>query len=381
MASRRRSVSTGSATAPSVCGGALQAAGHPLLRCAGADRLRRLSGDPLQIRSRAVGEGRWPLPDRVLPSRPLLQGAGAAPCRRGRRSAGDSLLVRHVHLRQGALRRRPAEGSGFRRLPRHGRGRQARLARLSRRRLFPQLRRAGSVRPLGPRHRHRSGHVHAGRIPALHRFLVRAFAEQPEGCRDLRADGRSEHRRRLSPGMRQVRRRHHRCGDRAVPAHRHQAHGRGAAHQHVLVRRDQPPPGARLAPGNPRHRRPGDVDRRGRAHLAPAQQPAAGITVSAFIDTNPKGFGLLQRDRNFDHYQDDGVFYDRRPSVWVEPHRRLGRGRRSQLVEIPTDDEIHDNIVAYWVPGEAGQGRLRVAVQVPAALARRRALSRQRSRA
>jgi periplasmic glucans biosynthesis protein len=72
------------------------------------------------------------------------------------------------------------------------------------------------------------------------------------------------------------------------------------------------------------------------------------IVASAFLDENPRGFGLLQRDRNFDHYQ-DGVFYDKRPSLWVEPHGQWGKGA-IHLVEIPTDDEIHDNIVAMWVP-------------------------------
>ena len=72
------------------------------------------------------------------------------------------------------------------------------------------------------------------------------------------------------------------------------------------------------------------------------------IVVSSFSDTDPRGFGLLQRDRNFDHYQ-DGVRYELRPSAWVEPLRRLGPGA-VQLVELPTDDEIHDNIVAMWVP-------------------------------
>lgn len=73
------------------------------------------------------------------------------------------------------------------------------------------------------------------------------------------------------------------------------------------------------------------------------------IMVSAFSDTNPRGFGLCQRDRAFDHYL-DGVFYDRRPTLWVEPLGD-GWGRGSiQLCEIPTDDEIHDNVVAMWVP-------------------------------
>lgn len=74
------------------------------------------------------------------------------------------------------------------------------------------------------------------------------------------------------------------------------------------------------------------------------------IMDSSFRDVNPRGFGLLQRDRNFDHYQ-DGVMYDRRPSLWVEPLDDWGSGT-IQLVEIPTNDEIHDNIVASWAPTE-----------------------------
>jgi glucans biosynthesis protein len=74
------------------------------------------------------------------------------------------------------------------------------------------------------------------------------------------------------------------------------------------------------------------------------------ITVSSFVDDSPRGFGLLQRDRNFDHFL-DGVRYDRRPSLWVEPLDGWGAGA-VELVEIPTDDEIHDNIVTFWVPRE-----------------------------
>jgi len=70
--------------------------------------------------------------------------------------------------------------------------------------------------------------------------------------------------------------------------------------------------------------------------------------ASAFADAKPKGYGLLQRDRNFDHYL-DGVYYDRRPSVWVEPVGDWGRGA-VQLVENHTDDETEDNVVAMWVP-------------------------------
>jgi len=79
----------------------------------------------------------------------------------------------------------------------------------------------------------------------------------------------------------------------------------------------------------------------------PLNDPAQ-TAASAFADHNPRGFGLLQRDRNFDHYL-DGVFYDRRPSLWVEPLESWGEGS-VQLIELPTDDEINDNVVAMWVP-------------------------------
>ena len=72
------------------------------------------------------------------------------------------------------------------------------------------------------------------------------------------------------------------------------------------------------------------------------------VMASAFKDENPKGFGLLQRDRVFDHYQ-DGVAYEKRPSLWVEPRGQWGRGA-VQLIELPTGDEIEDNILATWVP-------------------------------
>ncbi len=77
------------------------------------------------------------------------------------------------------------------------------------------------------------------------------------------------------------------------------------------------------------------------------------LHVNSYFDENPRGFGLLQRDRNFDHYQDDGVYYDRRPSLWVEPLAGPAGGwgpGAVQLVEIPTVDETFDNIVAFWNP-------------------------------
>lgn len=71
-----------------------------------------------------------------------------------------------------------------------------------------------------------------------------------------------------------------------------------------------------------------------------------------FADDSPRGFGLLQRDRNPDHYQDDGVFYEKRPSVWVEPTHGWGEGA-VELVELSANDETFDNIVAFWRPAVA----------------------------
>ncbi|MBC7140292.1 MAG: glucan biosynthesis protein [Defluviimonas sp.] len=73
------------------------------------------------------------------------------------------------------------------------------------------------------------------------------------------------------------------------------------------------------------------------------------VQISAFQDNNPKGFGLSQRHRDFDHYQDDEAHYEKRPSAWVEPIDDWGEGA-VVLVEIPTDSEFNDNIVAFWRP-------------------------------
>jgi len=73
------------------------------------------------------------------------------------------------------------------------------------------------------------------------------------------------------------------------------------------------------------------------------------LLVSSFGTQNPKGFGLVQRDRNFDHYLDLKHEYERRPSLWVEPLDDWGKGR-VELVQIPTDADQNDNIVAYWAP-------------------------------
>ena len=73
------------------------------------------------------------------------------------------------------------------------------------------------------------------------------------------------------------------------------------------------------------------------------------LSVSNFFVENPRGFGLLQRGRNFSHYEDLDDNYDKRPSAWIEPEGDWGKGS-VDLVEIPTADETNDNIVAFWSP-------------------------------
>ncbi len=75
------------------------------------------------------------------------------------------------------------------------------------------------------------------------------------------------------------------------------------------------------------------------------------LALSLFGEESPRGFGLFQRDRAFESYQDAEAFYERRPSLLVEPIGDWGEGT-VMLVEIPTDLEVNDNIVAFWVPAE-----------------------------
>lgn len=72
-----------------------------------------------------------------------------------------------------------------------------------------------------------------------------------------------------------------------------------------------------------------------------------------------RGFGMIQRDRNFDHYQDDSLWYDRRPSLWVEPRGDWGAGA-VMLYEMNAISETVDNMAAMWIsdqPAKAGGRR------------------------
>lgn len=79
------------------------------------------------------------------------------------------------------------------------------------------------------------------------------------------------------------------------------------------------------------------------------------LAVNRFALPSPRGFGFLQRDDVFDHYQDIGGRFERRPSLWVEPQGDWGPGK-VELIEIPSKEEIHDNMIAFWLPDLAKNG-------------------------
>jgi glucans biosynthesis protein len=81
----------------------------------------------------------------------------------------------------------------------------------------------------------------------------------------------------------------------------------------------------------------------------PLVNPERQHRVSRMQLDEPRGFGLVQRDRAFANYQDLETRSELRPSYWVTPRGAWGKGAL-ELVEIPTDGEHNDNIVVYWAP-------------------------------
>jgi glucans biosynthesis protein len=90
----------------------------------------------------------------------------------------------------------------------------------------------------------------------------------------------------------------------------------------------------------------------------PLTNPAE-LASSYFVEPSPRSFGLFQRERTFEAFQDPGARYDLRPSIEVVPLGDWGEGA-VRLVEIPSALEANDNVVAFWVPAEpvrAGDAR------------------------
>ncbi|MGH7997458.1 MAG: glucan biosynthesis protein [Opitutaceae bacterium] len=74
-----------------------------------------------------------------------------------------------------------------------------------------------------------------------------------------------------------------------------------------------------------------------------------GTRTMSFVDENPKGFGLMQRERRFEAYDDLEADYQSRPSAWVVPKNPWGPGE-VRLVILDTRGEGSDNVVAFWKP-------------------------------
>jgi periplasmic glucans biosynthesis protein len=78
----------------------------------------------------------------------------------------------------------------------------------------------------------------------------------------------------------------------------------------------------------------------------------ARLQISGFVDNDPQGFGLIQRDRAFSAFLDDDNEWQRRPSVWIEPIGKWGQGEVT-LLEIPAASQNNKNIACYWRPKAA----------------------------
>ena len=73
------------------------------------------------------------------------------------------------------------------------------------------------------------------------------------------------------------------------------------------------------------------------------------LQISTFIDSKPRGFGCMIRDRNFENFLDEEQHWERRPSIWVEPFGDWSDGG-VQLIEIPSQSDANDNILCFWRP-------------------------------
>ncbi|MEX0338766.1 MAG: glucan biosynthesis protein [Arenibacterium sp.] len=100
------------------------------------------------------------------------------------------------------------------------------------------------------------------------------------------------------------------------------------------------------------------VDATGDILVRPLNNPPR-VSNSFFSGDKIVEFGLVQRDRSYEAYQDAGAQYHNRPSVMIDRLGEWGAGK-IRLIEIPADLEIDDNIVLLWVPDEtpkAGESR------------------------
>lgn len=83
-------------------------------------------------------------------------------------------------------------------------------------------------------------------------------------------------------------------------------------------------------------------------------QQTSFLQLYSMEDENPKGFGLIQRDRDFQHYQDLNNKYNVRPSAWVTPHGNWGKGK-VEIVQPNSNNFNTDNVAVFWWPDQPVQ--------------------------
>jgi len=85
--------------------------------------------------------------------------------------------------------------------------------------------------------------------------------------------------------------------------------------------------------------------------------------VSSFRLDSPRGFGLVQRERRFEAYEDLVERYQDRPSAYIEPQGDWGKGV-VRMQEMATPLETDDNIAVMWVPDSVPAEGLRIAYRM-----------------
>ena len=286
-----------------------------------------------------------------------------------------------------SVARQLPKGAGFAGLQHPGGARrrarlaQERLGRLPRRRLFPRDRRVAAVRPFRARRRaRRRGRRPARGISRLHQFLHRLQAETTtrvtlyalmEGPSIVGAY-KFVMQRAKAVIMDIETTLFTRAAGLAL---RHRA-----ADLDVLVLRDQEGDRDRLASRGARFRRAVHVDGQRRAALAAAQQSAAhhGLGVLRQQSARLRPLPARPRVRSLPGRRQLRPPSDAVGRAAAEPRQSEGWGKGSiQLCEIPTDDEIHDNIVAMWVPEKPVPAGAELDARLSPLLGRRRAVPAQ----
>ena len=125
--------------------------------------------------------------------------------------------------------------------------------------------------------------------------------------------------------------------------------GAGAADQHVPVRRQRPQPASttiarRCTISNGLQMHTGQDER--------IWRPLANPRDSADQRLHRRQPARLRPDAaraQLRRLPGPGSRYEKRPSLWVEPIGDWGEGV-VELVEIPSDREVNDNMVAFWRP-------------------------------